>query len=311
MPKQEKALLTEIIKYASTALLGAVVAFATTSFNRLPSRALTVLPAGIHVLQGPILACSDQTFITGEVNEYLDTNILPPPCDVLLSRNQVNALKSELDRAKTVYLNERISPFRTALDRLQEVEHHPPQDEAHFHSRVLQAVANLVYISKHAPAGVPAHDLLLLLEKDVSTALTSVNTEVDHIRRILDVMEGKQLDTLRDHLELYFVVDNSSDIEFYLPTHCSLSADDKKIQMVLENTKNDEIPVSSLVYLPILPGRGKLLKYSLDNAGAAPLDSPDFESVKRASLNCTLPSNKVITSPVFQPAKFTVREKTF
>jgi hypothetical protein len=311
MLKAQKDLLLDIVKYIAIALLGAIVAFVTTSFNRLASRALTILPAGIHVLQSPILACADQTFITGEINEYLDTNIRTPPCDVLLSRTQINDLKAELGRAKTVYLSERIGPLSTALDHLQKVARQPPQNEKEFRSQVLQAVANLVYISNHTPQGVPPHELLIYLEKDVSRALKEVNVELDHMQSIIASVEGKEPSALKDHLELYFVVNNSSDIEFYLSTRCSLSTDGMETQLKLEDLKSDEIPVSSLVYLPILPGRGKLLKYSPDPKGSQSMKNLDLSSVKNASISCSLSTDKVIKSRGFNPQKFTVHEKTF
>ena len=311
MAKQEKGLLSEVVKYGVTASLGAIVAFAWTAFNRLPSRALTVLPAGIHQLRGPTLPCPDKTFITGEVNEYLETNIETPPCDVLLSRNQIKDLTAELERAKAVFLKERIEPLKTALDNLRKVQSNPPKEEGEFQSRLRQAVANLVYISRHAPKGIAARDLLPHLEKDVSDALADVSQELNHMQQIAEVIGGRVPQALKDRTEMYFVVDNSSDVEFYMTTHCSLAADGKELALVLEDTKNEEIPTSALVYLPILPGRGKLLKYSSQKGAEDPERNVDLKPVKEASLHCLLSTNKTITSRPFEPERFTVRDSTF
>jgi hypothetical protein len=307
----EKGLIPEILKYAATAGLGAIAAFAVTVFNRLPSRALTVLPAGIHVLRGPILACKDQTFITGEVNEYLDTNIMTPPCDALLNRSQASELVAELNRARDVYINERQEPLKSALNQLRQVEQHPLADERVYRSHILQAVANLVYISRHAPSGVSNSDLLSVLKTDVSAALKNVNSELDHMGQISDGMQGKDPKALENHTELYFVVDNSSDIEFYMPTHCSLATDSQAFPLSLESIDNGEIPVSSLVYLPILPGRGKMLKYSLTIGGDQSATQPNLKSVRKAFLQCRISTGKIVNSPNFEPEDFTVRENAF
>jgi hypothetical protein len=176
---------------------------------------------------------------------------------------------------------------------------------------VRQAVANLVYISRHAPNGIAARDLLPHLEKDVSDALADVNRELNRMQQIAGLIGGKDPQTLKDRTEMYFVVDNSSDIEFYMTTHCSLAADAKELPLVLEDTKNEEIPTSALVYLPILPGRGKLLKYSFGEGAQGSETSQDLKPVKQATLRCSLSSNKTITSRAFEPEKFTVRESTF
>ena len=307
----KKSLWSEIVKYSATGLLGASVAFATSWYHRLPSHALTVLPAGVHVMEGPSLSCAEKTFLTGDVNEYLDTPIMTPPCDVLLSHSQVTDLLADLARVKDVYRQEREAPMKAALDGLLAIEAKPPKGDAAIRKATIEAIANLVYIRNHVPEGVSGTELLPLMKKEVTRVLTDVQSEMSRMDQIRDEMNQKTAGKTLKHIEFYFVVTNSSDVEFYFPRTCTLSTDSDTWPVVLEKLEGDGIPIEALTYVPMLPGRGRVFKYSVEKSKAAEADKLTQGEVKDASLSCTLNDNTVVNSSHFSFDRFRTRDTGF
>jgi len=107
-------LIKNIAAYVATGILGAAVTYGITELNRLPSRALTILPAGIHLIEGPNISCDDTEFIAARVNAYVDPEVKIPPCGALLSKTQVAELVEGLQAARQFYQSERINFFQSA-----------------------------------------------------------------------------------------------------------------------------------------------------------------------------------------------------
>lgn len=144
-------IVKNIAAYVATGILGAAVTYGITALNRLPSRALTILPAGIHIIEGPTISCADTEFITARVNAYVDPEVKIPPCDVLLSKTQAAELVEGLQAARQFYQSERIDFFQSARSKLAAVAKNQPQSEKALKEATLAAIGDLQHISANAP----------------------------------------------------------------------------------------------------------------------------------------------------------------
>lgn len=299
-------LLKTIVAYSATGLLGAAFAYGVSAFDRLPSRALTILPAGIHVIDGPILGCDDAEFIQSRVNAYVDPAISLPMCDLLLSKAQADALVQGLASARQFYQAERLRYFQLAQARLAAIAKAPPTPDQQLRQSVLAAIGDLQYISQQTPEGLTGTALLVWAQGRVDTVLTDVTKEFGRIQSILNKIGGGG--ARAQHTEFYFVATNASDIEFYVSTSCEVRENKRSARLTLEKVDRDDVLSSALVYVPLLPGRGKLLKYAPQNEKDA---TALLSSKGTAVLSCTLASGKAIATKSFDPTPFTVTESTF
>ena len=299
-------LLKSIVAYAATGILGAAVAYGITALGRMPSRALTILPAGIHVIEGPAVTCEDTEFIAARVNPYVDPEVKTPPCGVLLTKAQAADLVQGLEAASQFYQSERIHYFQLARTRLAAIAKAPPQPDQKLKDAVLSSIGDLQYISEAAPRTLDGASLLPWAVTRIDTVLTDVSAEFDHIKSTLAGLKGAGVEA--KHTEFYFVATNASDVEFYVSTSCTLRNNDLTARLVLEKVDRDDILSSALVYVPLLPGRGKLLKYT-------PTEEREVAKLLSlkgtVSLTCTLASGKAIETKAFDPAPFLVKESTF
>jgi len=301
----KRDLLKSVVAYAATGLLGAAVAYGATVLGRLPSRALTILPAGIHILEGPVVSCADTEFIEGRVNPYVDPEVKLPPCGVLLSKSQAGDLVQGLGAAQQFYRSERIQYFQSALARLATIEKASPPDPK-LKSGVLAAIGDLEFISKGAPDGLDGPTLLKWAQTRVQGVLTDVTSEFERIKAILAKLQGG--DAQARHTEFYFVVTNASDVEFYISTACNVRQGASNVGLVLEKVDRDDVLSAALVYAPMLPGRGKLLKYTpRDEKQVTTL----LSSKEPVTLACALASGNTIETKKFDPTPFVARESTF
>src|SRR5437773_5110554 len=114
-----RKLVLEIAKYIAIGLIGAVGATALTWINRLPSRSLTLLPAGVHLIADPELSCPQTRFIAEGVNIYLNDEIRMPACETPLDKATVRRLKDEIKRGEEAFRTDRLKFFQQALHSLQ------------------------------------------------------------------------------------------------------------------------------------------------------------------------------------------------
>ena len=296
-----------ILTYVGTGILGAAVTYGITAINRLPSRALTILPAGIHIIEGPTISCDDTQFITARVNTYLDTEVKIPPCDVLLSKNQAADLLDGLQAAKQFFQSERLHYFQLAKSRLAAIAKNPPQPDQKFKEATLTAIGDLQYISAHAPKDLDGPSLLQWAQTRVDTALHDVGEEFGRLDSILTQLKGGGAQQAR-HTEFYFVATNASDVEFYVSTGCALRRENQLSHVILEKVDRDDILSSALVYMPILPGRGKLMKYTARDEKELFMLLSAKGAIK---LSCNLANGKTIETKEFDPGPFIVTERTF
>ncbi len=300
-------LLKNIAAFVGTGILGAAVTYGITEFNRLPSRALTILPAGIHIIEGPTVGCDDTQFIIARVNPYVDPEVKIPPCDVLLSKTQAAEIGEGLQAAKQFYQSERIHFFQLAKSRLAAIAKNPPQSEQKLKEATLAAIGDLQYISAHAPKELDGTSLLQWAQTRIETVLSDVSAEFDRIDSILTKLRNGGAQQSR-HTEFYFVATNNSDVEFYISTGCALRHDNLSAEVVLEKVDRDDILSAALVYIPVLPGRGKLMKYTpRDEKQIVALLSPK----SAIELICTLASGSTIETKKFDPTPFLAVERTF
>jgi hypothetical protein len=300
-------LLKTFATYVGTGLLGAAVTFGITELNRLPSRALTILPAGVHIVEGPTVSCDDTQFIVARINPYVDAEVKIPPCDVLLSKSQTADLVEGLLAAKQYYQAERIHFFQLAKSRLDGIAKNPPQSDEKLKEATLAAIGDLQYISAHAPKDLSGRALLQWAQARIDTVLSDVREEFGRIDSIVTGLRGGNAQQAR-HTEFYFVATNASDVEFYISTGCILRQNDVSARVVLEKVDRDDILSAALVYMPVLPGRGKLMKYT-------PRDEKELAALLSTKsiikLSCTLASGKTIETKEFDPAPFVSVEKVF
>jgi hypothetical protein len=300
-------LIKNIAAYVATGILGAAVTYGITAFNRLPSRALTILPAGIHILEGPTISCDDTQFIVARVNSYVDQDVKVPPCDVLLSKTQADDLVDGLQAAREYYKSERIQFFQQAKSRLAAIAKNPPQPDQKLKEATLAAIGDLQFISAHAPTDLNGASLLQWSQARVELVLTDVSAEFDRIKSILAGLKGESAQPAK-HTEFYFVATNASDVEFYISTGCAMRRDDTSVPIVLEKVDRDDILSGALVYIPVLPGRGKLMKYTpRDENQTVALLSPK----SRIYLVCTLANGGTIRTKEFDPTAFIAKERTY
>jgi hypothetical protein len=299
--------LKTIGAYVGTGILGAAVTYGITELNRLPSRALTILPAGIHIIEGPTVSCDDTQFITARVNVYVDPEVKIPPCDVLLSKTQAADLVEGLQSAKQYYQSERVHFFQLAKSRLDVIAKNPPQTEQKLKEATLAAIGDLQYISAHAPTELNGTSLLQWAQTRIDSVLSDVGAEFDRIGSILTRLRGEGSQQAR-HTELYFVATNASDVEFYVSTGCAMRHDNLSARVVLEKVDRDDILSAALVYVPVLPGRGRLMKYT-------PRDEKEIDALlspkSKIELSCTLASGRTIQTKEFEPTPFIALERTF
>jgi hypothetical protein len=309
--KQSAAVKFDLIKgiaaYVATGILGAAVTYGITELNRLPSRALTIVPAGIHILEGPTITCDDAEFIKARMNAYIEPEVNVPPCDVLLSKSQVVDLVEGLQAGRKYYQSERIHFFELARSRLAAIAKSPPKPDQKLKEAILAAIGDLQYISAHAPRDLNGTALLQWAQTRIDTVLIDVGAELGRINSILNGLRGEGAEQAR-HTELYFVATNASDVEFYISTSCILRRDASSAKIVLEKIDRDDILSGALVHIPILPGRGKLMKYTpRDEKQVLTLLSP----TNRIRLDCALASGNTIETKEFDPAPFIARESAY
>ncbi len=182
--------LKTISAFVGTGILGAAVTYGITQLNRLPSRALTILPAGIHIIEGPTVSCTDTQFITSRVNTYVDPEVKIPPCDELLSKTQSADLIQGLQAAKQYYQSERIQFFQLAKSRLAAIAKNPPQPDQKLKEATLAAIGDLQYISAHAPTELNGASLLQWAQTRIDTVLGDVTEEFGRIDSILTRLKG-------------------------------------------------------------------------------------------------------------------------
>lgn len=299
--------LKTIAAYVGTGILGAAVTYGITEFNRLPSRALTILPAGIHIMEGPTVSCDDTQFITARVNPYVDPEVKIPPCDVLLSKTQAADLLGGLQAAMQFYQSERIHFFQLAKSRLAAIAKNPPRPEEKLKEATLAAIGDLQYISANAPKELNGTSLLQWAQTRIDTALSDVGAEFDRIKSIMTRLRSGDAQQAR-HTEFYFLATNASDVEFYISTGCVLQHANVSARLVLEKVDRDDILSAALVYMPVLPGRGRLMKYT-------PRDEKDLVALlspkTTIGLSCTLASGRTIETKEFDPTPFVTLERTF
>ena len=291
-------LIKNIAAYVATGILGAAVTYGITELNRLPSRALTILPAGIHLIEGPNVSCDDTEFIAARVNAYVDPEVKIPPCGALLSKTQVAELVEGLQAARQF--------FQSAKSKLAAVAKNPPQSDRELREATQAAIADLRFISANVPTDLNGRALLQWAQARVDLVLADVGTEFHRIDAILNGLRGEGAQRSR-HTELFFVATNASDVEFYISTSCVLRHDDRVARIVLEKVDRDDILSGALVYVPVLPGRGKLMKYTpRDEKQIVPL-----LSATKIQLVCTLANGKTIKTKEFDPTPFFASETTY
>jgi hypothetical protein len=213
--------LKTIATYVGTGILGAAVTYGITEFNRLPSRALTILPAGVHIIEGPTVSCDDTQFIIARVNSYVDQEVKIPPCDVLLSKTQVDDLVEGLQAAKQYYQSERLNVFQSARSRLVAIAKNPPHSEEKLREATLTAIGDLKYISADAPIGLTGTPLLQWARTRIDRVINDVSGEFARMESILNRLRNGDAEQAR-HTEFYFLATNASDIEFYISTGCTV-----------------------------------------------------------------------------------------
>jgi hypothetical protein len=299
--------LKSIAAYVGTGILGAAVTYGITAFNRLPSRALTILPAGIHIIEGPIVSCDDTQFIIARVNAYVDPEVKIPPCDVLLSKAQADDLVEGLQAAKQYYQSERINYFQRAKARLTAIAKNPPQSEDKLKEATLAAIGDLKYISASAPNELNGTSLLQWAQSRIDNVISDVSAEFVRIESILNKLRDGGTQQAR-HTEFYFLATNASDVEFYVSTGCTVQQASLSAKVVLEKVDRDDILYTALVYMPVLPGRGRLMKYT-------PRDEKEIEALlsKKGSIEliCNLSNDRTIETKEFDPVPFIALERTY
>lgn len=301
-------IVKDLLKYVATAVLGALVAFVITVANRLPARALKVSPAGIHILRGPTLTCDESTFISQTLNRFLNNEIPVPACDTLLTKPEVERLLDGLQRARMTWNTDRIRWLTEAKTKVDAIGIAPEKSDLRIHSQVIKAVSDLVYIREQLPTEVSGRELQLWTHNRLVEAITALNAEVAHIDLLATSLKASIPGKERIHVEMFFVVTNSSDVEFFLPTKCTLTTGSGSFPAVLEKLEGPGFPVSALVYVPVLPGRGQLMKFSTADEDSNRFANEVGRSSTKAEsqLQCELPDGSKISSTSFNAAKFTV-----
>lgn len=148
--------------------------------------------------------------------------------------------------------------------------------------------------------------LLRWAQARVDLVLADVSAEFRHIDVILTGLRGEGAQPSR-HTELYFVATNASDVEFYISTSCNMRNDKTTVRIVLEKVDRDDALSGALVYIPVLPGRGKLMKYT-------PRQEKEITtllSAAKTQLECTLANGKLVKTAEFDPTRFIATEETY
>jgi hypothetical protein len=309
-----KGLLQEILKSVLIALLGAAGAYSLSVYRRLPSRSLTILPAGIHIVPGPKLACNDTQFIVASINQFLEPEIAVPSCDTFLEPDMVRHLLAEMDRAKNVWDSDRLGALRPTLASLQAVKPSGLSD-AQLRKQVQDILSALEFISRDVPLASSGREQLTWALNRVGNAVNTLSQERREMDHISSVLRGDDQSRLAEHLELYFVVTNASDIEFYFPTRCMFFDGVNNLSVAVEQLGDAKLPTQALAYLPVLPGRGQLIKFAPQDEfhnSVAPatirlLLAP--QPPTRAILNCELPNGTRVASSTFGTKQFTIEER--
>jgi hypothetical protein len=186
----EHKIWSEIVKYAAVGLMGAAVATGLTWLNRLPSRSLTLLPAGIQLHSEPKLTCDESSFIAERINHHLNDEIEVPPCETPLSMSTVKKLLDGLKRADQFYRKDRIGFLQPAYDRVKAIKPDSMSD-ASLSRAVITAVANLEYLSRDVPVTLTGRQQLEWALVNLGDAVKDAMDGLDQIHRLAQQLSGE------------------------------------------------------------------------------------------------------------------------
>lgn len=262
-----RKLIFEATKYLLTGALGALIAFTYASLNRLPARSLSVLPAGAKLFQTVQLTCSETQFISEELNTFLTDEIKVPPCNIPLDPEVSGMLTRELERARATWEITRVQFLTGILRQLNELQADPPRGQD-LGRGVEEIIEQTFYISQDFPNDVSGAEQLRWALRRVNTAVSNLNEEMTQLLRLLRVVSSEDRSRSTNVLSLFFVATNTSDIEYYYPTQCQLEVNAggdqaQSVEARLVSLSKSDLPVEDLKYIPLLPGRGQLMEFSI------------------------------------------------
>ncbi len=307
----EHKLWMEVLKYVAVGLLGAAVATVVTWFNRLPSRSLTLLPAGIQVRTDPELTCDETGFLSQTVNRYLNDEISVPVCESPLAPTAIAKLISELRGAVQEFKAQRLAYLEPASARLHKLNPDAMADKI-LAKAVVASVADLEYLSRDLPVQLSGREQFDWAFKNVDDSVATVHMNIDRMEAISQRLNGKANGPSLRHVELFFLATNTSDVEFYFPTRCSVKIGESDYEVRIEQLGESRLPIGSMRYVPLLPGRGQAIRFgpfgSADHAAMDAKLADDLSSDRDAHINCQLGDGHQVSSTVFRPRLFLVSQ---
>jgi len=310
--KFRKELLLEVFKYVGTGIIGAAVVYGYTLYQRLPQRAITTFPAGAQVFDSVVPRCDETLFMAETVNTYLTTEFEVPPCEEPLRPVQRRRLVNDLKRSHMTWDNERLVYLRKAHDQLTELRARGTLSDRFLRAEIRRILDDLAWISRDLRADLRGAEQLEWASRRVSEALHNVSAERDHIVEFVEVYQGHRSERLLNYFELFIVVSNASDVEHYFPTQCTLDVGggETAMSLVLDlaDAGGQPLPVKSLAYIPLLPGRGQLLRLTkrVDPGSASRLRGA-LQAAIMTTVTCELVSGRVHSRP-FDLSRFAVEE---
>jgi hypothetical protein len=280
-----------------TGLIGAALAYIYTSIGRLPSHALTMLPAGVQVAKVGKLSCDEAQFLSEVVNNYLTDEIAVPGCDEALTGERLPHLVGELERARVFWKSDRLDFFDTVLTQLADIKKAPSADAKGTGRRVRDVVSQMKYIASELPSDREGPALLDWAIKRVDAIKQDATGDYNRLKALVDAFSDPRKGRVTPKfLNISFVATNTSDIEFYLPVRCMLILPTPMVMSATLVRTSSLDDAEGLAYVPLLPGRGQIMKFK------AAIPSAQVDAVLRAlhakglsELRCSLPDGKLNT----------------
>jgi hypothetical protein len=246
-------LMRDVLKYVVTGAVGAALAFGYTAFNPLPGRALTIVPAGIQVAHGGVIKCEDAAFISETVNAILTDEIAVPACGAAIDSKQLSRVANELLRAKAEWdgADGRIAFFRRGLDKLSALKSKTGLSQTAVSQQSTVIISDYPRIRSALPASLNGRSRLDWGLDQLSEAHNDSVKESARMAALSTALVAEVSQSDR-HLDVYFLVTNSADVEFYFPTKCNLQVRDlvAPLPAQLEQLGESQSPVSQLAFVP-------------------------------------------------------------
>jgi len=305
-----RELAREAAKYVVTGLIGASAVLAYTCYRRLPSRSLSVSPGGARIVVGAEITCLQREFIAETLNAYLTDEIDVPPCTTALDQDRRQLLKEELERAYMTWHSQRTVHFEEQSAELHKLARQQGMPNLQLRGRIISIIGSFRYIANELPPGLEGQDLLNWAITRVDGQLATFQRDENNIRSIVSAVSGKDTKQSIYELEMFFLVTNTSDVEYYIPTRAVLDVEGDRLPqefaLQLEQLGETTLPLRSLRFVAVPPGMGQLLRFR------APLTEPIAQTLVTAvkarrhvaaKLRASLPSG-TISSDTFELSQF-------